>query len=100
MWYRLNEDKTIQPSVEYPDNMETVRRVAEDFVENILISTVFLSLDHGFHGAAPIVFETMVFESKDSFRESHCVRYSTYQAALDGHNQIIEEVKLGQHRNF
>jgi hypothetical protein len=41
------------------------RRVAEDHVGDIWISTVFLALDYGFGNRAPILWETMIFGGGD-----------------------------------
>lgn len=69
-----------------------IKRVALDYVnDNIKISTVFLGWDHSFlDESAPILFETMIFggEHNDFQR-----RYSTYNEALQGHNEAVEMVK-------
>lgn len=56
------------------------------------ISTVFLGIDHnhvGWHGAAPILFETMVFGGDyDGYQE----RYFTFDDALEGHNLALKKL--------
>lgn len=37
------------------------RHVALDQIGDVVVSTVFLGLDHGFLQGAPILFETMIF---------------------------------------
>jgi hypothetical protein len=54
---------------------------------NILISTVFLGIDHGYESKVPIVFETMVFGGK---HDEYQRRYSTYDEALDGHKEACK----------
>jgi len=66
------------------------RRVALTFVENKRISTVFLGLDHSFSNApdaVPVLWETMVFGGEhDEYQE----RYTSKDAALEGHWRIVE----------
>lgn len=81
-----------------------LRQVAESFVGPYRISTVFLMLDHSFpifgEPVRPMIFETMVFERKLSYRPPTeniggysyhedlgdlCQRYSTRDEALRGH---------------
>lgn len=52
----------------------------------VLVSTVFLGLDHNFMGAGdPVLWETMVFNGRyDQYQE----RYSSQEAALRGHARI------------
>ncbi len=59
--------------------------------EEILISTVFLGIDHSFNRLhPPIVFETMIFGGKqDGWQD----RYHTYREACDGHLKALEMVR-------
>ena len=69
-----------------------IKRVALDYVnDSIKISTVFLGWDHSFmEESTPILFETMVFGGEyDEFQR----RYTTYNEALQGHNEAVEMVK-------
>jgi hypothetical protein len=46
------------------------------------VSTVFLGIDHSFHGGTPILFETMIFGGPhDGYQE----RYETWDDAVLGH---------------
>jgi hypothetical protein len=58
--------------------------------DNVSVSTVFLSLDHGWNSDVPIVFETMIFGCE---RDEDCERYATWEDAKAGHARIVEEVK-------
>ena len=62
-------------------------------VGEVLISTVFLGLDHRFgseDGDDPIVFETMIFGGDhDQYQE----RYTTGKQAMIGHNKAVAIVK-------
>lgn len=66
------------------------RQVAEDFIGDIRISTVFLGMDHNFFDDVPILFETMVFGGPlDSEQE----RYYTWAEAEQGHKEMVKRVK-------
>lgn len=93
MYYRLDGDKVsrlteltdIQPIEE--------RRLAHTQINDVTVSTVFLTIDHG-HGMSgtPILFETMVF---GGVHDQLCVRYATYYEAMEGHYHIVRQV-LGE----
>lgn len=70
------------------------RVVAQDTVLGVLISTVFLGLDHNFsNDGAPILFETMCFtEIEDVFQQQ--LRYTTWEEAEAGHRAIVELVRV------
>lgn len=55
------------------------------------VSTVFLGLNHRFGKGNPLLFETMVFPSRNDLKELACVRYSTYKQALKGHWKLTAE---------
>jgi hypothetical protein len=72
------------------------RRVGRDVVNGLLISTVFLCIDHGF-GGTPQWFETMIFrneECKDPLND-YTWRYETWDEAAEGHHVAVELVKKG-----
>lgn len=66
------------------------RTVGRDHIGDILISTVFLGLDHRYGPGKPILFETMVFEGP---LDQEQVRYCTWDEAEKGHQEMIERVK-------
>lgn len=66
-------------------------RVAENTIGPYWVSTVWIGLDHGF-GAVPLIFESMVFKGTES--DLDCVRYSTLEQALEGHAEMVSEVRL------
>lgn len=74
--------------LEWAQWLETAdRRVAWHKYEDIIVSTVFLGLDHSFNDEGPpLIFETMVFP--DTTTE----RYSTYEQAVAGHEAMCERV--------
>jgi hypothetical protein len=62
---------------------------------------VFLGIDHNFSDTDnPILFETMVFDCRkklisQAYDNLPMVRYSTYDEAVIGHREIVEEMKSG-----
>lgn len=67
------------------------RIVAQDQVGDVLVSTVFLAINHQFrpHGP-PLIFETMVFGGPLDQEQR---RYSTWEEAEAGHKEILAAVK-------
>jgi hypothetical protein len=56
----------------------------------VWVSTVLLGMDHRFGGVGPpIIFETMVFESRDNLGELDCDRYCTREEAELGHEAMV-----------
>lgn len=69
------------------------RRVQQDYVGAIFVSTVFLGLDHSFafdRNAPPILFETMVF---GGVYDGDMYRYSTWEQAELGHALVLADVQ-------
>lgn len=64
--------------------------IKQDVIEGILVSTIFLFMDHPFnYDSAPILFETMIFGGKhDQYQE----RYKTYEEAETGHVNAVNLV--------
>ena len=63
--------------------------------EGVIISTVFLSIDHNFlNDGPPVLFETMTF-SEDHKHWDQCdqARYHTWDQAKQGHKEMVERVK-------
>lgn len=55
------------------------------------VSTVLLGMDHNFMdpGNPPIIFETMVFRSRDDPGDLDCQRYATKEEAQAGHDAVV-----------
>ncbi|MCC8445489.1 hypothetical protein [Xanthomonas translucens] len=67
------------------------RRVAETWIDDILISTVFLGLDHNFFpGADPALFETMVF-AEDTTHQMR--RYFIWEESEAGHAEMVALIR-------
>jgi len=73
---------------------EDKRLVARDRDEapgapDVLISTVFLSLDHSFGDGPPVLWETLVFGGP---LDGDMERYTTRSAAIAGHQAMCRRV--------
>lgn len=69
------------------------RRVAKDEFDGVMVSTVFLVLNHAFGDGPPLWFETMVFGGPE---DGYCDRYSTWNEAEHGHVLVVDKLKAGQ----
>ena len=67
--------------------LETADRIVQQtHLGDVLISTVFLGLDHSFGYGAPVLFETMIFDGEhDSYQD----RYVTWAEAEAGHRRAV-----------
>ncbi|MGH9268981.1 MAG: hypothetical protein ACRD0D_12500 [Acidimicrobiales bacterium] len=69
---------------------QAYRVVAEDWIGEVEVSTRWLGFDQSFRGAVPIIFETIVFGGRmDQYKR----RYTTEDAAVSGHAQIVARVE-------
>lgn len=67
------------------------RVVAQETVNGVLVSTVFLGIDHNWFGKGPpILFESMVFLPGDGELQQ---RYATWDEALAGHQQLSKLIR-------
>jgi hypothetical protein len=55
------------------------------------VSTVWLGMNYNFDDDIPLIFETMVFPSKDNYEDIDCDRYSTLEEAIAGHQKMIDK---------
>src|SRR5690606_41277 len=63
-----------------------------DINSDVSVSTVWLGLNHGWVGAGPIIFETMVFGGD---HDGWMQRYSSEEAAMRGHLQVVDALRSG-----
>lgn len=71
------------------------RHVAETWVTpEVRVSTVFLGLDHQYGAGPPLLFETMVFRDGDGCEQE---RYGTWQAAEQGHQAMVAQLREALH---
>jgi hypothetical protein len=65
------------------------------FTPIIEVSTVWLGMKHNWSGEGPpIIFETMVFGSKEF--EDYQWRYATEAEAIAGHEEVVKLVRLDE----
>ena len=96
-FYVLNEERApvAAPVDEWARWFETEdRTVAKTGDGDILISTVFLGLDHNFGLiGAPVLFETLVF---GGVLDGEMDRYTTWEEAEAGHAHMVERVMAAE----
>ena len=84
MYYRLNKDKTFEVSDKcVPESLIKTE------IKNVLVSTVFLSIDHSFGSGEPILFETIIF---NGWFDQEYLRCSTYTGAREQHRNMCNKV--------
>ncbi len=66
------------------------RRVAHTNIGEVLVSTVFLGIDHSFMGGPPVLWETMIFGGPHNDYQE---RYTSRAAAEVGHMEAVNLVK-------
>ena len=59
----------------------------------VMVSTVFLGIDHNLNGGPPILFETMVFGGPHNEYQE---RYATWDQAEKDHDRVVEALKAGK----
>lgn len=88
--HKIKEVDLMEWATMFDGDFESTRRVAEDYVSDVHISTVFLGLNHRWGDGPPLLFETMIFGGKhDEYQE----RYTTWDEAVEGHKKAVELVK-------
>ena len=55
------------------------------------VSTIFLTIDFSHGSGPPLLFETMAWHNNIEFEQK---RYSTYEAAVTGHREVLELLKI------
>ena len=93
----INKNPVIEPNLlKWADWFEITenRIVSKNNVKNIMVSTVFLGLDHNFDEGEPLLFETMIFGSRKY--KNYQERYATWEEAEKGHQRALDLVKLKQ----
>ena len=95
-YYLLDKDKKPYPvSLEesfqvYKD--KDMKITQQDKIGNILVSTVFLCMDHNWWNSSsnvPVLWETMIFGGEhDGYQE----RYTSHEDALLGHQRALDLV--------
>lgn len=105
--YILENGKPVAVDLSTPEGMEKLtnfhkdfknKRVAQDYIYKVCISTVFLGIDHSWgDDEKPVLWETMIFGGKhDDYQE----RYTSVEAALAGHNLACQLVRDADYVNL
>ena len=97
-WARDGSEITMEQWVELLRDFDYKRVALTRLTDDISVSTVWLGLEHAFHfGPGPEpdfpvhIFETLVFGST---MDGEMRRYGTEAAALDGHADVVEHVRV------
>ncbi len=69
---------------------KTDRTVAKTKIRKVLVSTVFLGLNHQWGDDPPLLFETLVF---GGIFDGEMERYSTLDEAKAGHEAMVERIR-------
>ena len=73
------------------------RRVRETTLpDGRWLSTVFVTHDLRLGVGRPLLFETMLFKSRDDLEESYVRRYTTYEEAEAGHEAVLKRLREGR----
>lgn len=86
----IKVDNLLTWQIWFQEADRTVKKTQID--TDVEVSTVFLGVDHQWSTGPPLLFETMVFGGE--FDQDQ-YRYSTWDEAVQGHNQIVEKVMAG-----
>lgn len=79
--------------IENRDGKSDGRITERTLIGKVLVSTVFLGLDHSFGGKVPILWETMIFNSRLKVLKNYQVRYSSLKNAQKGHKEAVKFAK-------
>lgn len=91
--YYILEDKTpvqVAGVKEWAENNQSNNSVARNTFGKVLVSTVFLGIDHSWDGGEPILFETMIFGGKHDQYQTRC---STWDEAVIQHEEACKLVR-------
>lgn len=89
-YYKLVDKVPVVCEADETEWHDEARRVGYDTLEDgVIVSTVFLVLDHNFYEGPPILFETMVFNGPYDQTQ---VRYETWDEAVAGHAATLRMV--------
>ncbi len=107
--YILNEagDPVIEPDLlkwaEWYENSGLERQLARTTIRanpEVVVSTVFLGVDHNYMGGPPAIYETMVFGGPF---DGHMCRYAYKEMAQWGHDKMVEDMRViietGEHKD-
>lgn len=83
----------IEDTIEWGRWLQAADRVVkQDKWGDVMVSTVFLGMDHQYGTGRPLLFETMVFGLDSDYQR----RYSTWEEAERGHREVLRKVLKGE----
>lgn len=68
------------------------KKIRRTYLNDYIVSTVFLGLDHGIHEDEPMLFETMIFKGEIG-SDIYCDRCATHRNALGMHWKAVDMIK-------
>lgn len=90
--YILDQNGNPEPCediLKWGESMENNRTLERTEIGAILVSTVFLGLDHQYGDGPPLLWETMIFGGE---HDQYQARYSSKEKALEGHIKAVNLV--------
>jgi hypothetical protein len=93
--YPVSMEEFVASGAFESDDRVIAKTVGDCVLGEILISTVFLGINHSFGGSKPVLWETMGFmpshTGRDTIEDSED-RYTSLEEALAGHKRIARQV--------
>lgn len=83
-----------RPAKSLVDIMRHITLVAQDHIDDYLVTTVYRGYDYQ-HNEPPRIFQTLAFARRD-FANRHSVRYATEAQAVAGHQRIVTQLQAGE----
>lgn len=91
LYYKLTENKEVVPCThqEWETSILSDNRVvAQEYVDEKYISTVFLGINHSFNSQELHIFETMVFDENGN--GEYCERTNSWDNAINQHKEAVQ----------
>ena len=80
--------KKVEPLL---SNMDYKRVRETTLPDGKWVSTIWIGLDYNYGDGPPLIFETMVFSSREEMGGLECRRYATEAEAIAGHEEMCRE---------
>jgi len=96
MWYKLDSNNNPIPCSSVNEYQEWYKIHGDTVAKSnfldasgkqIIVSTVFLGLDHSYNSKVPVLWETMIFGGE---HDQYQRRYTNFYDSLEGHNESID----------
>lgn len=93
--YRLEWRAVPVYEISEAGEQKRIRTIRRDEINGVLISSVFLGIDHGISNEdRPVLFETMVFgiDGKISTADEYTARFTNAEDMLEYHEKLYDEI--------